>query len=133
MRTFGFVAHIIILWGIIRSSISIFHMNTSCIISTIYCFMTKIIAWKTTTKKIILVMDCERLIWWNNSFELILVTLVKRTKFLLVLISFPFLSFIVDGAFADISIAFILSSFSFYDGFEALVLASPLGVFCFSS
>jgi hypothetical protein len=35
--------------------------------------MTKIIARKTIAKKEILVPDCERPSWWNNSYELILV------------------------------------------------------------
>jgi hypothetical protein len=65
--------------------------------------MTKIIARKTIAKKEILVPGCERPSWWNNSFELILVVLVRRIRFLLVIISFPIVSFIVDGSFENIA------------------------------
>jgi hypothetical protein len=81
-------------------------MITSCIISTIYCFMTKIIARKEITKKEILVPGCERPSWWNNSSELILVFIVRRIRFLLEIISFHVVVFIVDGSFENIIIAF---------------------------
>jgi hypothetical protein len=103
MRTSSLVARIIILCGFIRTSIYISHMITSSISSTIYFFMTKIIAIKTIAKKDILVSVWERSFWWNNSFELIL---VGKIIFLLVINSFPIVAFIVDGAFETIGITF---------------------------
>jgi hypothetical protein len=65
--------------------------------------MTKIIARKTIAKKEILVSGCERSSWWNKYYELIL---VRRIIFLLVIISFPIVVFIVDGAFENVGIDF---------------------------
>jgi hypothetical protein len=70
--------------------------------------MTKIIARKTIDKKYILVSGCERPSWWNNSFEIMLLVLVRRVRFLLVIISFPSTAFIIDGVFENIIIAFII-------------------------
>jgi hypothetical protein len=70
--------------------------------------MTKIIARKTIAKKEILVPGCERYYWWKNCSELILVVLVRRIRFMMVIISFPTGAFIVDGAFENIIIDFIL-------------------------
>jgi hypothetical protein len=81
-------------------------MITSCIRSTIYFFMTKIIARKTIAKKEILVPVCERSSWWNNSFEIFLFVLVRRIGFFLVIISFHVVSFIIGGPFENISIDF---------------------------
>jgi hypothetical protein len=82
-------------------SIYISHMITSFISSTIYCFMTKNIARKTIAKKEILVTGCESEwpSWWKDSSEFILVVLVRRIRFLLVVISFIYIVFIVDGSF----------------------------------
>jgi hypothetical protein len=44
--------------------------------------------------------------WWNNSSKLIIVVLVRRIRFLLVIISFLGVSFIVEGAFDNITIDF---------------------------
>jgi hypothetical protein len=68
--------------------------------------MTKNIARKLIAKKEILVPGYERPSWWNKSFELILVLLVRRIKFMLVIISFHVVAFSVDGSFYNISIAF---------------------------
>jgi hypothetical protein len=54
---------------------------------------------KKIAKKEIWVSGCERPSWWNNSFELILVVLVRRIRFLLVTISFHVVVFIFDGTF----------------------------------
>jgi hypothetical protein len=97
------VAHIIILCSSIRTYAYISHVITSCIISTIYYFMTKIIARKTIAMNDILASVCERYSWWNNSSKLIL---VGRIIFLLVINSFPTTSFIVYGAFENIGITF---------------------------
>jgi len=51
--------------------------------------MAKIIARKTIDKKDILIPGCESPCWWNKYPELILVVLVRKTRFLLVIISFP--------------------------------------------
>jgi hypothetical protein len=58
--------------------------------------MTKIIARKTIAKKAILVLVCERSSWWNDSSKL---NLMRRIRFLLVIISFLATTLIVDGAF----------------------------------
>jgi hypothetical protein len=68
--------------------------------------MTKFIVRKTIAKKEILVPSCERSSWWNNSYELILVVIMRRIRFLLVIISFHAIAFIFYGAFENISITF---------------------------
>jgi hypothetical protein len=82
-------------------------MITFFISFTIYCFMTKIIARKTIAKKEVLVPVCEWSSWWNDSFELIL---VRKMKFMLVIISFLVVALIFygsfDGSFENIGIAF---------------------------
>jgi hypothetical protein len=50
---------------------------------------------------------------------------------MLIIISFPSTTFIVDGTFENISIALGFSSFSFSNGFVILVIASPMGSFVF--
>lgn len=106
MRTFGLFSHIIIIRGLIRSSISISHMITSCISSTIYLFLTKIITRKIISKEDILVMGYERHYWWWKSYNLIFIVLMRGIIFLFVHISFPTIDFVVDVVFKNISITF---------------------------
>jgi hypothetical protein len=70
--------------------------------------MKKIIASKTISNKEILVPVCPRPSWWNKSFELILVNLVRILRFMWVMISFPTTAFIVDGSFENIGIDFCI-------------------------
>jgi hypothetical protein len=65
--------------------------------------MTKIIARKIVAKEEILVSGCKRPSWWNNSSELIFVVLVRRIKFLLVIIPFLFSTLIFYGSFENVS------------------------------
>jgi hypothetical protein len=103
MRTSIFVSHIIILCSFIRTYVYISHIITSCIIYAMYFLMTKIITRKRIAKKNILVSVCERYFWWNKYFELILMGIIS---FLFVIISFPTVSFIVDGSFENIGMNF---------------------------
>jgi hypothetical protein len=68
--------------------------------------MTKIIVRITIAKEEILVPDCEWPSRWNNYSKMIIVVVMRIMRFLLIIISFPIVSFFVDGYFENIGIVF---------------------------